>query len=125
VLPPAPPPYQYLLVDSGTRDAQIATLSSLPAPAAPTNASGPQIAAASSGGIAAPVDSGVDQAPLSVQVLDNNSEPLPASDPSYQRIYYRDDATKTLITTCSLPARIRTPSSGSARMPGRIPTTAR
>ena len=40
-------------------------------------------------GVAAPVDSGIDQAPLSVQVLDNNSEPLPPTDPSYQRIYYR------------------------------------
>ena len=36
------------------------------------------------------VDSGVDQAPLAVQVLEHNASPLPATDPSYQRIYYRE-----------------------------------
>ena len=79
------------------------TLADLPAPAAPTNASGPQIAATSTGGVAAPVDTGIDQAPLSVQVLDTNSEPLPPTDPSYQRIYYRADNTNTLLTNLFPP----------------------
>ena len=54
-------------------------------PGRPDQRQGPQIAATSTGGIAAPVDTGIDQAPLSVQVLDTNSKPLPISDPSYQR----------------------------------------
>jgi hypothetical protein len=70
------------------------TLSSLPAPPDPTNISGPQIAAAGT----APVDSGLDQAPLSVQVLDGNSNRLPDTDPSYSRIYYRNTTTNALIT---------------------------
>ena len=44
----------------------------------------------------------MDQAPLSVQVLNTNSQPLPPTDPSYQRIYYRHSATNTLITNLLL-----------------------
>ena len=73
------------------------TLADLAAPAAVTNVSGPQIAPTSANAVAQLVDSGVDQAPLAVQVLDHNASPLPASDPSYQRIYYRDTA-NTLLT---------------------------
>ena len=75
------------------------TLAGLPAPAASSNLSGPQIAATSNSGIAAPVDSGVDQAPLSVVVLDTDSQPV--ADRvirSYQRIYYRQSSTNALVT---------------------------
>jgi hypothetical protein len=80
------------------------TLADLQAPAAPTNVSGgPQVTATSSSGVATPVDSGVDQAPLSVQVLSLNPDgsqgpPLETSDPSYARIYYREDLSQALIT---------------------------
>ena len=84
----------------------------------------PAIATTSTGGVAAPVDTGIDQAPLSVQVLDTNSEPLPTTDPSYQRIYYRDEHHQHAgHQPVPRPAGISTPSSGSARTPGRIPTT--
>ena len=76
-------------------------------PPDPTYVSGPQISAASSTGNAHPVDSGVDQAPLSVQVLSENEDgstgpPLPPTDSSYQRIYYRADNTNALITNLLL-----------------------
>jgi len=93
------PAYEHVRVTlgpAGTPSTAV-TLADLAPPSAVTNVSGPSIAATSSTGVAAPVDSGVDQAPLSVQVLDHNSAPLPATDPSYQRIYYRDTA-NTLIT---------------------------
>jgi hypothetical protein len=98
--PAGQPAYQQIRVALGPNGTPArVTLSSLPAPSDPTNVSGPQIAAATpSNGNAAPVDSGVDQAPLSVQVLNTNSQPLPPTDPSYQRIYYRHSATNTLIT---------------------------
>jgi hypothetical protein len=101
--PAGQPAYQQIRV--GLRPNGVpttVTLSSLPAPPDPTNISGPTIAATSSTGIAAPVDSGLDQAPLSVQVLDNNSQPLPDTDPSYQRIFYRNDNTNALITNLLL-----------------------
>jgi hypothetical protein len=101
--PPGQPAYQQIRValgPAGTPTAPV-MLSSLPAPPDPTNVSGAVIAATSSSGNAAPVDSGVDLAPLSVQVLDKNSNPLPDTDPSYQRIYYRDGF-KNLITNLLL-----------------------
>jgi len=75
-------------------------------PPDPTNVSGPQISAASSTGNAQPVDSGVDQAPLSVQVLSENEDgstgpPSPPTDPTDQRIYYRN-TTNALITNLFL-----------------------
>ena len=70
-------------------------------PPDPTNVSGPRISAASSTGNAQPVDSGVDQAPLSVQVLNTNSQPLPPTDQSYQRIYYRNTTTNALISNAN------------------------
>ena len=57
---------------SGPQSA-VVTLADLPSAGRPTNVSGPQISSTSTTGVAAPVDSGVDQAPLSVQVLDNAS----------------------------------------------------
>jgi len=44
----------------------------------------------------------VDQAPLSVQVLDGNSNPSPDTGPSYQRIHYRNSTTNALITNLLL-----------------------
>ena len=103
--PTGQPAYQQIRVGFGSAGPQSAavTLADLAAPAVPTNVSGPQIAATSSTGVAAPVDSGLDQAPLSVQVLDNNSQPLPATDPSYQRIYYREQNTNALLTNLFPP----------------------
>ena len=67
---------------------QVVNLADVPAPPAMTNVSGPQ---ADTSAAIEPVDTGIDQAPLSVEVLDNNSSsnPLPIDDPSYQWIYYR------------------------------------
>jgi len=107
--PPGQPAYQQIRValgPTGTPSPPL-TLSSLHAPTDPTNVSGPQITATGSNGIAAPVDSGLDQAPLSVQVLSENEDgstgpPLPPTDSSYQRIYYRADNTNALITNLLL-----------------------
>ncbi|MGO9386308.1 MAG: hypothetical protein ACLP4W_30695 [Mycobacterium sp.] len=96
--PPGQPAYQWIRVGLGPAGvASPVALADLPPPAGETNVSGPQIAPASSDGVARPVSSGVDQAPLLVQVLDGNSNPLPVTDPSYQRIYYRD-ASGNLVT---------------------------
>jgi hypothetical protein len=102
--PAGQPAYQQIRVGLGSAGVPSSPvlLSSLPAPADPTTITGPQIAATSSNGIAAPVDSGLDQAPLSVQVLDRNSNPLPDTDPSYPRIYYRNTTTNALITNLLL-----------------------
>jgi len=96
--PPGQPAYQLIRVGLGPAGvpSQVA-LPDLPAPAGETNLSGPQIAPATSDHVARPVSSGVDQAPLLVQVLDAGSNPLPVTDPSYQRIYYRD-ASGNLVT---------------------------
>jgi hypothetical protein len=91
--PAGQPAYQYIQVGLGPAGVPSQVkLADLQAPANETNLSGPQIAPTSSDKTARPVDSGVDQAPLAVQVLDANSNPLPDTDPSYQRIYYRDAA---------------------------------
>ena len=42
-------------------------------------------------GTAAPFANGLDQAPLRVQVFDDDTQVLPVSDLNYRRIYYRDD----------------------------------
>lgn len=90
--PPGAPAYQAIRVGLGPAGAPCSpvTLADLPAPAAEPGATGVSIASPTSDNVARPVASGVDQAPLLVQVLDANSSPLPASDPSYQRIFYRD-----------------------------------
>ena len=49
-------------------------------------------------GSAQPVISGIDQAPLSVQVLDANSNVLPVTDPHYARFYYRQKSSNALVT---------------------------
>jgi len=100
--PPGQPAYQLIRVGLGPAGvpSQVA-LPDLPTPADETNLSGPQIAPTSSDSVARPVDSGVDQAPLAVQVLDADSKPLPVTDPSYQRIYYRD-ASGNLVTNLFL-----------------------
>ncbi len=102
--PSGQPAYQQIRVGFGSSgpfsSVDGVTLADLPAPSVLTN-SGPQISAAR--GPAAPVDTGIDQAPLSVQVLSTNSDggsgpALPFDDPSYQRIYYRENLAGTLIT---------------------------
>jgi hypothetical protein len=100
--PAGQPAYRYIRVGLGPAGvpSQV-TLAALSPPADETNLSGPQIAPTSVGGAAAPVASGVDQAPLAVQVLDANSNPLPDTDASYQRIFYRD-AAGNLITNLFL-----------------------
>ena len=50
------------------------------------------------------MDSGIDQAPLSVQVLDANSNVLPVTDAHYARIYYRQKASNALVTGLLPPA---------------------
>ena len=101
------PTYQQIRVSlgpAGTPTTPV-TLASLTAPPDPTNVSGPQIAATGTLQNAEPVDSGLDQAPLSVQVLSEingaTGPALPSDDPSYQRIYYRDSALN-LITNLHL-----------------------
>ncbi len=95
------PAYTRLRVGFGANQSQSApiTLGQLPAPqAAPsTNTEGPQVGTTNSG-IAAMVASGIDQAPLSVQVLDANSNVLPVADPHYGRIYYRQSLDNALVT---------------------------
>jgi hypothetical protein len=103
--PAGQPAYQQIRValgPTGTPSPAI-TLLSLPAPPDPTtaNISGPDIAATSSNQNAQPVDSGLDQAPLSVQVQITGGSDLPFTDPSYQRIYYRNSA-NALITNLLL-----------------------
>ncbi len=104
--PSGQPAYQQIRVGFGSSgpfsSVDGVTLADLPAPSVLTN-SGPQIAATASSGTAAPVDTGIDQAALSVQVLSTNSDggsgpALPDHDPSYQRIYYRENLAGTLIT---------------------------
>jgi hypothetical protein len=103
--PAGQPAYQQIRVALGPtgNPSPPITLSSLPAPPDPTtaNISGPDIAATSSNQNAQPVDSGVDQAPLSVQVQITGGSDLPFTDPSYQRIYYRNSA-NALITNLLL-----------------------
>jgi hypothetical protein len=98
--PAGSPAYTQIRVGFGTGTLQSApvTLANLPAPTDPpsTSTQGPQVAAP--GGIAQPVDSGIDQAPLSVQVLDANSNVLPVTDSHYARIYYRQKASNALVT---------------------------
>jgi hypothetical protein len=102
--PARQPAYQQIRVALGPagNPSPAITLSSLPAPPDPTNISGPSINPTSSDSVARPVDSGVDLAPLSVQVLNANSQPLPDTDPSYPRIYYRNTTTNALITNLLL-----------------------
>src|SRR5262249_52814833 len=96
--PAGQPAYQQIRVRLGPTGppAPAVTLSSLPVPADPTNVNGPQISATGGNALEAQlVDSGLDQAPLSVQVLSENSDgtqgpALPTTDPSYQRLYYRN-----------------------------------
>jgi hypothetical protein len=105
--PAGQPAYQQIRVSLGPAGAPspAITLSGLPAPPDPTNVSGPVIAATSTDRTARPVDSGLDQAPLSVQVLaeinGSTGPPLPFTDPSYQRIFYRDN-NNALITNLLL-----------------------
>ena len=100
--PPGQPAYQAIRVGLGPAGvpSQV-TLSDLLPPTDGTNLSGVQIAATSSDRVARPVDSGVDQAPLSVQVLDAEGNTLPGNDHSYKRIYYRD-ASGNLVTNLFL-----------------------
>jgi hypothetical protein len=118
--PPGQPDYQYIRIGLGPAGvpSQV-TLADLPPPADETNLSGPQIAPTSSGA-AAPVASGVDQAPLAVQVLDANSNPLPDTDPSYQRIFYRD-ASGNLITNLFLTGAKPADFIGVSPYPGAYP----
>ena len=101
--PSGQPAYQQIRVGFGSSgpfsSVDGVTLADLPAPSPLTN-SGPQITRQRP---AAPVDTGIDQAALSVQVLSTNSDggsgpALPDDDPSYQRIYYRENLAGTLIT---------------------------
>ena len=74
------------------------TLTNLPAPQDPPSSGqqGPTVTVPN--GIAQPVDSGIDQAPLSVQVIDGNGNVLPTDDPHYARLYYRQKASTALVT---------------------------
>jgi hypothetical protein len=98
--PAGSPAYTQVRVGFGIGTAQSApvTLGNLPVPTDPpsTNNQGPQVSAP--GMIAQPVDSGIDQAPLSVQVLDANGSVLPVTDPHYARLYYRQKASNALVT---------------------------
>ena len=87
--PAGQPVYEYIQVGLGPTEMTAVTLSKLSIPSDP-NVGGPQINATNQAKTAAPVDSGLDEAPLMVEVLDNNNNELPFTDPSYQRIYYRD-----------------------------------
>jgi len=103
--PASSPAYTQIGVGFGTSTPppSTVTLANLTAPTDPPSNStqGPQVAAP--GGIATPVNSGVDQAPLSVQVLDTNGNALPVTDPHYARLYYRQKSSNALVTNL-LPA---------------------
>jgi hypothetical protein len=123
------PAYQFIHVTLGTSGpATQVQLSTLTPPGHSANVSGPQIAATNASHVATPVDSGMDQAPLSVQVLDAHSNPLPAGDPSYQFVYYRESASKALITnlftgngyTGVVPYAGAYPNDGSGPPPGTV-----
>ena len=90
------PAFQQIRVGfgSGGPFSQVVNLADVPAPPA-MSVNGPQ---AGNGDTLKPVDTGIDQAQVSVQVLDINSNPLPITDPSYQLLYYRTAASKALIT---------------------------
>ena len=84
-----------------TRDALGATapsaeldLTTLAVPAA-LNLTGPVVAPTAANKVASPADSGLDQASLKVGVQDLTPKTLPATDPSYGRIYYRTDVDGT------------------------------
>jgi hypothetical protein len=120
--PAGQPAYQYIRVGLGPAGvpSQVA-LADLSPPADETNLSGPQIAPTSSDGTpATPVASGVDQAPLAVQVLDASSNPLPGNDPSYGRIFYRD-ASGNLITNLFLTGADPAYFIGVSPYPGAYP----
>jgi hypothetical protein len=98
--PPGQPAYQYIRVGLGPAGvpSQVA-LAALSPSADETNSL--KIGATGSDSWARPVNSGVDQAPLSVQVLDSDGNTLPGKDKRYKRIYYRDDS-GNLITNLFL-----------------------
>ncbi len=83
---------------TGTPQSAVVTLADVPAPTDPpsTGSQGPQVTAPN--GVAQPVDSGIDQAPLSVQVLDTNGNVLPVTDSHYARLYYRQKRSNALVT---------------------------
>jgi hypothetical protein len=70
-------------------------------------AAGVQVAPATGGaGGATPRANGLDQAPLSVQLVrssDGGGGDLPASDPRYTRVYYRDAQSLSLVTGLYAP----------------------
>lgn len=92
--------YEQIRVGFGSDGPQsaVVTLADVAAPPVPTNVTGAQISAPIDGAPVTPVDSGLDQAPMSVEVLGAVSSVLPPNDPSYQRIYYREELTTALIT---------------------------
>ena len=94
------PAYQHIRVGFGSSgpfsSLDGVDLANVAAPPAMTNVTGPQ--ADLNGAILKPVDTGIDQAQVSVQVLDNNSNPLPITDPSYQLLYYRTEGSNALLT---------------------------
>jgi hypothetical protein len=98
--PAGAPAYTDIGVSFGTSTppSNTVTLSKLSPPTdGPSNGNqGPQVAAPA--GIATPVDSGIDQAPLSVQVLGADGSVLSFADPHYGRVYYRQKASNALVT---------------------------
>jgi hypothetical protein len=104
--PAGQPAYEYIRVGLGPAGVPTQLkLSDLLYPADGTDPpSGVVIQPTTQGGTAQPVSSGVDQAPLAVQVQDANSKVLPSTDPSYQRIYYRDASDNLLTNLFADPA---------------------
>ena len=94
--PDRPPAYQQIRVGFGSSGpwSSVVNLAN-DGPPTMTNLQGPQ---AGGGNIVKPVDTGIDQAQVSVQVLDNNNSALPNTDPSYQLLYYRQGGSSALVT---------------------------
>ena len=74
----------------GTAPSAPIALAALPAPQdSPSGGAGPVLTVQQTGGILRMVDTGIDQAPLLVQVQLADESYLAFTDPHYARIYYR------------------------------------
>lgn len=78
----------------GTAPSTELDLTALAVPAA-LNLTGPVVAPTAANRVASPATSGLDQASLKVQVQDLTPKTLPSTDPSYGRIYYRENVDGT------------------------------
>ncbi len=89
---------------TGSSSRSCVTLAGLPAPPASTNLSGRRSPPPAARGSPRRSTAGSIRPRCRWMVLDTDSNPLPISDPSYQRIYYRQSSTKDALVTNLFPA---------------------